>query len=95
MGAFGAALIARERYDGSKTTTMLSIDKILGLTYETNMARCQGCTNHCVLTINRFDGGRQFVTGNRCERGLGGRGPNVMFPIFLNINTTECSILNH
>ena len=51
---------------------MLSIDKILGLTYETNMARCQGCTNHCVLTINRFDGGRQFVTGNRCERGLGG-----------------------
>lgn len=72
MGAFGAALIARERYDGSKTTTMLSIDKILGLTYETNMARCQGCTNHCVLTINRFDGGRQFVTGNRCERGLGG-----------------------
>ena len=36
------------------------------------MARCQGCTNHCVLTINRFDGGRQFVTGNRCERGLGG-----------------------
>ena len=45
MGAFGAALIARERYDGSKTTTMLSIDKILGLTYETNMARCQGCTN--------------------------------------------------
>ena len=72
MGAYGAALIARERYDTSKTTTMLPIDKILSLTYKTTMARCQGCTNHCVLTINRFDGGRQFVTGNRCERGLGG-----------------------
>ena len=72
MGAYGAALIARERYDASKTTTMLPIDKILNLTYKTTMARCQGCTNHCVLTINRFDGGRQFVTGNRCERGLGG-----------------------
>ena len=72
MGAYGAALIARERYDASKTTTMLPIDKILSLTYKTTMARCQGCTNHCVLTINRFDGGRQFVTGNRCERGLGG-----------------------
>ena len=71
MGAYGAALIARERYDASKTTTMLTIDKILSLTYKTTMARCQGCTNHCVLTINRFDGGRQFVTGNRCERGLG------------------------
>ena len=72
MGAYGAALIARERYDASKTTTMLPIDKILSLTYKKTMARCQGCTNHCVLTINRFDGGRQFVTGNRCERGLGG-----------------------
>ena len=72
MGAYGAALIARERYDASKTTTMLPINKILSLTYKTTMARCQGCTNHCVLTINRFDGGRQFVTGNRCERGLGG-----------------------
>ena len=71
MGAFGAALIARERYDASKETTMLPMEKILNLSYKTSMTRCQGCTNHCVLTINRFDGGRQFVTGNRCERGLG------------------------
>ena len=71
MGAFGAALIARERYEESKTTTMLSLDKILELHYETSMARCKGCTNNCVLTVNRFDGGRQFISGNRCERGLG------------------------
>ncbi|MBP3927675.1 MAG: 2-hydroxyacyl-CoA dehydratase, partial [Clostridium sp.] len=71
MGAYGAALIAKERFDASKTSSMLPMDKILNLTYKTSMARCQGCTNHCVLTINRFDGGRQFVTGNRCERGLG------------------------
>ena len=71
MGAFGAALIARERYDAAKKTSMLSMEKILKLHYETSMTRCKGCTNHCVLTINRFDGGRQFITGNRCERGLG------------------------
>ncbi|MDO5350264.1 MAG: acyl-CoA dehydratase activase-related protein [Lachnospiraceae bacterium] len=71
MGAFGAALIARERFDSSRQTTMLPIPKILNLTYRTVMTRCQGCLNHCVLTINQFDGGRQFVTGNRCERGLG------------------------
>ncbi len=71
MGAFGAALIARERYDESKTSSMLPMEKILGLHYETSMGRCKGCTNNCVLTINRFDGGRQFITGNRCERGLG------------------------
>ena len=72
MGAYGAALIARERRDASRATSMLPMDKILNLTYKTSMARCQGCTNHCVLTVNRFGGGRQFVTGNRCERGLGG-----------------------
>lgn len=41
MGAYGAALIARERYDASKTTTMLPIDKILSLTYKTTMARAR------------------------------------------------------
>lgn len=70
MGAFGAALIARERYDG-KESTMLSLDKIIDLKYTTSMARCKGCTNNCHLTINRFSGGRQFITGNRCEVGLG------------------------
>ena len=71
MGAFGAALVARERYDESKETTMLSIDKINSLEYSTSMARCKGCTNSCLLTINKFTGGRQFITGNRCERGIG------------------------
>ena len=71
MGAFGAALIAREHFDGSTDTTMLSIDKINSLKFETSLSRCKGCTNHCLLTINKFSGGRQFITGNRCERGLG------------------------
>ena len=71
MGAFGAALIARERYDGISESSMLSIDKINSLTYETKLTRCKGCTNSCHLTINKFSGGRQFITGNRCERGLG------------------------
>ena len=79
MGAFGAGLIARERFhenDGkegaeAKVSTMLSIDQINSLQYTTHNAKCQGCTNHCRLTINRFSGGRQFISGNRCERGLG------------------------
>ena len=71
MGAFGAALIARERYDGISESTMLSIEQIKELKYETSMTRCKGCTNNCHLTINKFSGGRQFITGNRCERGLG------------------------
>ena len=62
MGAFGAALIARERYGFKecKNTTMLSIDEINELTYTTSMAKCNGCTNNCRLTINRFSGGRRL-----------------------------------
>ncbi len=71
MGAFGAALIARERYEPGRQTTMLSIDKINELKYTTTMANCRGCTNSCRLTINRFSGGRQYISGNRCERGIG------------------------
>ncbi len=71
MGAFGAALVARERYDGSKETSMLSIARINALEFSTSMSRCKGCTNNCLLTINKFTGGRQFITGNRCERGIG------------------------
>ena len=71
MGAFGAALIARERYDAGRESTMLSIDKINSLKYTSSMTTCKGCTNNCRLTISKFGGGRQFVSGNRCERGIG------------------------
>ncbi len=71
MGAFGAALIARERCSHCRDTSMLPLDKILSLQYDTSMTRCKGCTNHCVLTVNSFSGGRRFISGNRCEHGLG------------------------
>ena len=71
MGAFGAALIARERYLAGEGTTMLSIKDIEALKYSTSMTKCRSCTNTCRLTINHFSGGRKFITGNRCERGLG------------------------
>lgn len=71
MGAFGAALIARERSKNAEATTMLPMEKIIKFSYDTSMSRCKGCMNHCVLTVNRFSGGRQFVSGNRCERGIG------------------------
>lgn len=73
MGAFGAALIAKERFHmaGEPETSMLSLEKIVNLKYTTSMTRCKGCNNHCVLTINQFGSGRRFISGNRCERGLG------------------------
>ena len=76
MGAFGSALIARERYEKGHESSMLSFDEIFAMSVETSMTRCNGCTNHCLLTINKFSNGRRYVTGNRCERGIG-KEPNA------------------
>ena len=71
MGAFGAALIARERHTSGHQTTMLSMEEIHALSYDTKLSRCKGCTNHCLLTVNHFSGSRSYITGNRCEKGTG------------------------
>ncbi len=82
MGAFGAALIAKQNYHG-KPTEMLSLDEITELTYTATSRRCGGCSNNCMLTVNRFSNGQSHITGNRCEKGIGNVGgrrkaPNMM-----------------
>ncbi len=69
MGAFGAALIARERYQ-CQTTTMLGKEELEQFAYRTQTAHCQGCQNHCRLTVNIFPDGQRYISGNRCEKGL-------------------------
>ena len=70
MGAFGAALIAKQRYTGQEPT-ILPLDDILNLTYTTSTVHCGGCSNNCMLTVNKFPNGRRHITGNRCEKGQG------------------------
>ncbi len=81
MGAFGAALVAKERHMAEPAeTTMLPIEEIESLEYHTTMARCGRCSNNCRLTVNHFSGNRRFITGNRCERGLGKAGAKSHLP---------------
>lgn len=71
MGAFGAGLIAKEKYQEGYQTTLVSRQEMNALAVNTSFVRCGGCTNNCLLTINSFNGDRKFITGNRCERGTG------------------------
>ncbi len=71
MGAFGAGIIARNKYSEGKKTTLIGREAMNNLEIKTSLVRCGGCTNNCLLTINNFSGGRRFITGNRCEKGLG------------------------
>lgn len=68
MGAYGMATIAKERDDG-KGTTLLTREELEHLTYQNSMKNCGKCTNNCMLTITSFNDGREFISGNRCERG--------------------------
>ncbi|MDR1943646.1 MAG: acyl-CoA dehydratase activase, partial [Synergistaceae bacterium] len=74
MGAFGAALLARDAYsalgENEKTPgALLGKDELEELRTKTSTGRCGGCGNRCILTRTFFGGGRSYVSGSRCERG--------------------------
>ncbi len=69
MGAFGAALAARNLH--LEKSTLLGPEALENFTHTAKPVTCNLCTNHCSLTVNTFDGGRRFISGNRCSRPLG------------------------
>ncbi|HHX37682.1 MAG TPA: 2-hydroxyacyl-CoA dehydratase [Clostridiaceae bacterium] len=71
MGAFGAALIARQHWNGQDRSNILTEEQLDAFSMETTFDTCQKCGNHCKLTISQFSDGRRFISGNRCERGAG------------------------
>jgi len=71
MGAFGAALIAKDKWQEGYTSTLLNREQLQQFTTDTSLERCVKCGNNCLLTINKFYDGRKFVSGNRCEKGSG------------------------
>lgn len=70
MGAFGAALTAKERdAEAAEEQKLLSLEELERFSVRTKAVRCGRCANNCLLTVSLFSDGRRFVTGNRCERG--------------------------
>ncbi|MDV3428472.1 MAG: 2-hydroxyacyl-CoA dehydratase, partial [Bacillota bacterium] len=70
MGAFGSAIISKERYQGQEST-LLKEKQLESFKSDVNLRRCGLCQNNCLLTINKFPDGSEFISGNRCERGAG------------------------
>ncbi len=69
MGAYGAALYALENSNGS--STVLTAEQLEHFEHKVKLINCQGCTNHCSLTVNTFSGGHRYIAGNRCSKPLG------------------------
>ncbi len=68
MGAYGAALYAKQMKRHTGYSTMLSYEELKNFTYSIKSITCNGCNNKCQLTINDFGSGRRFIGGNRCEK---------------------------
>ena len=68
MGAFGAALYAKQTHKGEGISGILSYEDMKAFTYNIKSVTCNGCNNRCQLTVNDFGGGRRYIGGNRCEK---------------------------
>lgn len=68
MGAFGAALIAKDKH--KEKSNLLSYAEIKDFTYEASNVTCKLCSNHCALTINKFSNGERFIANNKCSKPL-------------------------
>ncbi len=71
MGAYGAALIAKEKCPAGAVSAVISKQALGVMQITKTNTRCGGCENNCRLTVNSFGNGRKFISGNRCERGAG------------------------
>ncbi len=70
MGAYGAALIAKERHPDKGAALKLVSEALSLKEIVRRDFRCQGCSNRCLLQINRFASGEKYVSGNRCDFAL-------------------------
>ncbi|MBQ9992688.1 MAG: 2-hydroxyacyl-CoA dehydratase [Firmicutes bacterium] len=70
MGAYGAALLAKEKWVRRRRSSILSLEELEKFSYEKSFDHCGKCTNNCLLTRIKFNDGRKFVSGNRCEKGM-------------------------
>ncbi|MBR1512115.1 MAG: 2-hydroxyacyl-CoA dehydratase [Acidaminococcaceae bacterium] len=97
MGAYGAAILsleqtekemeeqlnaAKEKAAASHRSTLLPLEALQNFTVTSKSYRCNGCGNHCLVTMQTFPDGGRYFTGNRCERGEGkpknkNKAPNI------------------
>ena len=81
MGAYGAALYAKSRCKGGKST-LLDREALKTFTHEIQVVNCGLCSNNCRLTVNKFSDGRRFIGGNRCERPITKKTPDKTLDIY-------------
>ncbi len=73
MGAFGAALHGKAHSKADSHSTVLTEAELEAFSQEVQNVTCNGCGNHCQLTVNIFADGKRFISGNRCDKPVTGK----------------------
>jgi predicted CoA-substrate-specific enzyme activase len=71
MGAYGAALTARDTHLASEKILdyYANLDDLVAIgDYVQRLIHCHGCENRCAVSRLRFPNGNSFFSGNRCEK---------------------------
>ena len=71
MGAYGAALYAMQNSSGLESSALLTEKQLRQFRHQTSTVICEGCGNHCHLTVNLFNNHDRYIAGNRCTRFYG------------------------
>lgn len=98
MGAFGAALYAQRLH--RTRSAILKYEELCKFSYSSKSLSCQGCTNHCSLTINTFSDNTRLIAGNKCNKMIADKKNNVELPDLYKIKTSmleeeKCKYFHH
>ncbi|MFR8125698.1 MAG: acyl-CoA dehydratase activase-related protein, partial [Acutalibacter sp.] len=80
MGAYGAALYSKEK--GRGHSTILGAQELENFTHQVKAITCNGCQNHCRLTVNTFANGARYIAGNRCDKPLKKESPTAQYNLY-------------
>ena len=80
MGAYGAALYAKEK--GRGESSILDRRGLMNFQHEVKAITCNGCENRCRLTVNTFQGGARYIAGNRCDKPLRKGGKTTQYNLY-------------
>ena len=76
MGAYGAALHGLAHAGQDARSTVLTEAELEAFSQKVSTVQCNGCGNHCQLTVNIFADGKRFISGNRCDKPVTGKAAN-------------------
>ena len=75
MGAYGAALYGqRQSRLTGKPSSIMTEQELKDFEQKVVSVKCGGCGNHCQLTVSTFADGRKYISGNRCDKPITGKG---------------------